>query len=122
MENTLTTIAEARIFNFRGIQVMLDRDLAELYGVSTKALNQAFKRNKERFPASFAFTLEDGERVSLRSQIVTLENRASIGKGTHSKYEHHAQYYHNLRALGLEYETLDYTRALPFLGMLAGSV
>jgi len=86
MENTLTTIVEARIFNFRGIQVMLDSDLAELYGVSTKALNQAFKRNKERFPASFAFTLEDGERVSLRSQIVTLENRASIGKGTHSKY------------------------------------
>ena len=65
---------------------MLDRDLAELYGVSTKALNQVFKRNKERFPASFAFTLEDGERVSLRSQIVTLEKRASIGKGTHSKY------------------------------------
>ena len=37
-------------------------------------------------------------------------------------YEHHAQYYHHLRALGLEYETLDYTRALPFLGMLAGGV
>ena len=86
MDSTLTSAIENRIFNFRGIQVMLDRDLAELYGVSTKALNQAFKRNKERFPISFAFTLNELECVSLRSQIVTLENRSPMGKGTHSKY------------------------------------
>ena len=86
MKNTLTPVIENRIFNFRGAQVMLDRDLAELYGVSTKALNQAFKRNKERFPTSFAFTLNEFECISLRSQIVTLENRSPIGKGTHSKY------------------------------------
>jgi len=67
------------------VQVMLDRDLAELYTISTKALNQAYKRNKERFPESFAFTLTEFEHSVLRSQIVTLE-RKTIGKGTHSKY------------------------------------
>jgi hypothetical protein len=44
---------KAKIFTIRGIQVMLDRDLALLYGVQTKVLNQAVKRNKERFPESF---------------------------------------------------------------------
>ena len=43
-------IIENRIFNLRGMQVMIDRDLAELYGVETKVLNQAVKRNIERFP------------------------------------------------------------------------
>jgi hypothetical protein len=48
---------KAKIFTIRGVQVMLDRDLALLYGVQTKALNQAVKRNKERFPESFCFQL-----------------------------------------------------------------
>lgn len=43
-------IVQERIFNIRGIQVMIDRDLSELYGVETKAINQAVKRNIERFP------------------------------------------------------------------------
>ena len=64
---------------------MLDRDLAELYKVTTKALNQACKRNKVRFPESFAFVLTESEHAILRSQIVTLEHK-TIGKGTHSKY------------------------------------
>jgi hypothetical protein len=67
------------------MQVMRDRDLAILYGITTKALNQAYKRNKERFPETFAFTLSENELYTLRSQIVTLEKK-NVGKGTHSKY------------------------------------
>ena len=66
---------------FRGIKVMIDRDLAELYGVETKALKQAVRRNIKRFPEDFMFELTFKEESSLRSQFVTLE-----GKGKHSKY------------------------------------
>jgi len=55
----------------RGQRVMLDADLAALYGVETKALNQAVKRNIARFPADFAFQVTDAELPNLRSQIVT---------------------------------------------------
>lgn len=61
----------ARILTIRGVQVMLDRDLAELYGVPTKVLNQAVKRNIERFPERFMFQLTKDELADLRSQIVT---------------------------------------------------
>ena len=53
------------IFSFRGLQVMIDRDLAELYGVSTKRLNEQVKRNLIRFPESFRFQLTDSERSEL---------------------------------------------------------
>ena len=56
---------KAKIFTIRGFQVMLDRDLALLFGVQTKVLNQAVKRNKERFPESFAFTLNKIETLEL---------------------------------------------------------
>ena len=56
---------EERIFNIRGKQVMIDKDLALLYGVETKALNQAVKRNIERFPASFMFQLKHEEFMEL---------------------------------------------------------
>jgi len=59
------------IFEIRGQKVMLDRDLAILYGVELKALNQAVKRNIERFPSDFMFQLIEDEWVILRSQIVT---------------------------------------------------
>jgi hypothetical protein len=59
------------VFFIRGEKVMLDSDLAMLYGVSTKALNQAFRRNKQRFPSDFAFQLSKEEFHHLRSQIVT---------------------------------------------------
>jgi hypothetical protein len=55
----------------RGHRVMLDADLAALYGVETKALNQAVKRNIARFPEDFAFQLTDDELANLTSQIVT---------------------------------------------------
>ena len=61
----------SRIFFVRGQKVMLDSDLAELYGVNTSALNQAVKRNKERFPADFMFQVTDSEYINLKSQFVT---------------------------------------------------
>ena len=62
---------ESRILLIRGHKVMLDSDLAELYGVTTKRLNEQVKRNRERFPADFMFQLNSGEATSLRSQIAT---------------------------------------------------
>ena len=63
---------ESRILLIRGEKVLLDGDLAELYGVTTSALNQAIKRNHERFPDDFMFQLTDAEvTMLLRSQFVT---------------------------------------------------
>lgn len=62
--NTITTI-ENRIFTIRGQKVMIDRDLAELYGVETKKLNQAVKRNIKRFPDDFMFKLNNNELKEL---------------------------------------------------------
>ncbi len=60
-----------KIYFIRGEKVMLDRDLAKMYGVPTKVFNQSVKRNKERFPKDFMFTLSEREWTNLRSQIVT---------------------------------------------------
>ena len=62
---------EGKIYLIRGRKVMFDRDLALLYGVTTKALNQAVKRNLERFPEDFMFKLALNEGPNLKSQIVT---------------------------------------------------
>lgn len=64
-------IVDDKIFIVRGIQVMIDRDLAELYQVETKVLNQAVKRNIENFPDDFMFQLTNKEFEDLRSQFVT---------------------------------------------------
>jgi hypothetical protein len=68
-------IVEQKILNkicvIRGEKVMLDKDLAEMYGVETKTFNQSIKRNIERFPKDFMFSLSEKEWVNLRSQIVT---------------------------------------------------
>jgi len=61
----------SKIYIVRNQSVMLDFDLAELYGIETKALNQAVKRNSERFPADFMFELNTKEFENLRSQFVT---------------------------------------------------
>ena len=71
---------QARIKYVRNVQVMLDRDLAELYGVPVKRLNEQVKRNLSRFPADFMFQLSKDD--CLRSQIATLNGR----RGTHLKY------------------------------------
>ena len=60
-----------RIFTIRGLQVMVDSDLANLYGVQVKRLNEQVKRNKDRFPKEFMFQLTDEEWTDLRSQIAT---------------------------------------------------
>ncbi len=68
-----------RILLIRGQKVMLDRDLAELYGVTVKSLNQAVRRNKKRFPKDFVFELTRQEMShSSRSQIVTLKRGQNI--------------------------------------------
>ena len=88
-----------KIFTIRGLSVMLDRDLAELYEVETKVFNQAVKRNSERFPENFRFQLTDEEYQNLRSQIVTSSSDDSLRsqivtlnlnlgskRGKHTKY------------------------------------
>ncbi len=61
---------QSKIHFIRGHRVMLDSDLAELYGVETRAINQAVRRNFKRFPADFAFQLSEIETKNLRSQFV----------------------------------------------------
>lgn len=65
-------IIENKIYIIRGLKVMIDSDLASLYDVDTKVLNQAVKRNLDRFPDDFMFQVSDDEWKNLRSQIVTL--------------------------------------------------
>ena len=60
-----------KIHTIRGVRVMLDRDLAELYQVETKRLNEQFKRNRDRFPERYAFQLRQEEVESLRTQFAT---------------------------------------------------
>jgi len=61
---------QSKIYTIRSMQVMLDVDHAELYGVETRVLNQAVKRNSERFPVSFCFQLAENDLEILRSQSV----------------------------------------------------
>lgn len=75
---------EARILWLRGEKVLLDRDLADLYGVSTKQLNQQVRRNRERFPADFLLEVTWEELDALRSQTVTLDEAG--GRGRHRKH------------------------------------
>ena len=86
---------EKSIHLIRGEKVMLDRDLAALYEVTTKALNQAVKRHQKRFPSDFMFQLTKEESVSirLRSQSVTLK------RGQHLKYRPHAFTEHGILML-----------------------
>lgn len=80
-------LIQNKIYEIRGVRVMLDFDLAEMYLVETKALKQAVRRNIERFPSDFMFELSVDEynslRDSIRSQIVTLE---IDGRGKYPKY------------------------------------
>ncbi len=103
---------EKAIYLIRGERVMLDRDLATLYGVSTKAFNQAVKRNEERFPPDFMFQLTMDEARTwwleiatnrLRSQSVTLK------RGQHIKYRPYAFTEHGALMLS---STLNSERAI----------
>lgn len=90
------SIIQQKIYELRGQRVMLDFDLAELYEVPTKVLNQAIKRNWERFPEDFMFQLTREEYNFLRSQFVTLEN---TGRGNYSKYNPYAFTEHGVTML-----------------------
>ena len=82
---TKSVAVEARIRMIRGHRVLLDADLAKLYGVSTKRLNQAVNRNASRFPVDFMFQLSPDEGAALRSQIAT----SNLGRGGR-RYQPHA--------------------------------
>lgn len=73
---------ERRIHLVRGEKVLFDSDLATLYGVTAKRLNEQVKRNRRRFPPDFRFRLTAAEARALRSQIATLNS----GRGRHRKY------------------------------------
>jgi hypothetical protein len=74
------------ILVFRGQRVLLDSELADLYGVTTKRFNEQVKRNLSRFPADFMFQLSSDETGALRSQFATLKT----GRGRHRKYRPYA--------------------------------
>ena len=78
---------DSMIRSIRGVRVMLDSDLAAIYGVSTKRLNEQVKRNLERFPDDFMFQLTAREAVALRSQIATSSglNQSQIATGSKSR-------------------------------------
>lgn len=82
MNMELTVIIQSKIYEVRGQQVMLDKDLAELYQVATGNLNKAVKRNLKRFPSDFMFQLTTEEWESLRFQIGSLDK----GRGKYPKY------------------------------------
>ena len=92
---TVIKSIQNRIYEIRGERVMLDRDLAVLYEIETKALNLAVKRNTKRFPKDFMFQLTREEYEALRFQIETLEINEPLrlqnetlkkGRGQHTKY------------------------------------
>ena len=73
---------ENMMYEIRGLQVMLNSDIAKLYHVETKRINEAVKNNPEKFPERLSFTLTNLEKEFLRSKISTLKNN----RGKHSKY------------------------------------
>jgi len=77
---------DSMIQSIRGLRVMLDADLARIYGVSTSRFNEAVKRNKQRFPEDFMFQLTADEAAALRSQIAI----SKPGRGQHRKYRPYA--------------------------------
>jgi phage regulator Rha-like protein len=74
---------EEKVLSLRGQSVILEKDVAELYGVETKRVNEAVGNNPDKFPEGYIFELADEEHQSLRSKISTLEKP---GRGQHSKY------------------------------------
>ena len=79
-----TNEVEKLMLNVRGQNVLLDRDVAMLYGVETRIVNQAVKNNPLKFPEGYIIELDEKESSVLRSKISTLEQRE--GRGRHSKY------------------------------------
>ena len=81
-------VIRSRIFTICGVQVMLDRDLAELYGVATKVLNQAVKRNIERFPSEFTFLITSDEMIELVTNCDRFKNMKHLSVPMRAFTEH----------------------------------
>ena len=79
-----TNEVEKLMLNIRGMDVLLDRDVAMLYGVETRVVNQAVRNNPEKFPKDYIIELNEEESSVLRSKLLTLEQKG--GKGRYSKY------------------------------------
>ena len=77
---------EAKLIPLRGQQVLLDRDVAALYGVETKRINEAVRNNADKFPAEYMYEATDAETEVLRSKFSTL--KPASGSGHHSKYNY----------------------------------
>jgi hypothetical protein len=90
---------EEKILTIHNRKVILDRDVAELYGVETKRVNEAAKNNPDKFPDGYIITLTDEEMQSLRSKFSTLEN---TGRGKRIS-----------QAAGLSFSSLSYDLTLP---------
>ena len=93
MKNELATldtgVVQSRLMELRGQRVLLDRDVAALYGVQTREINQAIRNNPDKFPEGYVFELEDGEIDALRSKILIIDGKRP-GRGNHSKHGYKA--------------------------------
>ena len=106
MTRNVTVIPEERIeyaiLSLRGQKVMLDRDLAQLYGVPTKALNQAVRRNSERFPEDFMFQLSEQETKAWWDHVIARRSRSqfvTLNRGENVKYRPYAFTEHGILML-----------------------
>ena len=79
-----TGIVRSRMIEVRGCQVLLDRDVAELYGVQTREVNQAVRNNPDKFPDGYVYEMTREESAALRSKFLTLEK--GVGRGRYSKH------------------------------------
>lgn len=84
-----TEAVKSRLLSLRGQMVLLDRDVAALYGVATREINQAIRNNPAKFPAGYVFDLGEDEISALRSKILIL-NGQKPGRGQHSKHGYKA--------------------------------
>jgi len=101
MAKTDLALIEQRIYTIRGVRVILDSDLAVLYGVPTKRLNEQYRRNRKRFPEDFAFQVTAEEAYSLRSQIVT---SSLHGGRRYRPYDYGTENYARLQQLKQRYD------------------
>jgi len=81
-EEQIVEVVQTKIYSIRNQKVMLDSDIAELYGVETKRVNEAVRNNPDKFPEDFYLELDVNEQGFLRSKISTLKK----GRGQHRKY------------------------------------
>ena len=104
-------VIEKKILFINGQKVLLDSDLAALYGVTTKRLNEQVRRNLKRFPADFMCQLSPEEFESLRSHFATLNK----SRGKHTKYPPHVFTEQGMAMLSRAKETLDLPFALVYI-------